>query len=64
MVGGVLRLVLTLAFLFGDVVTFIYLIVQDAPDIDRWWKWPIIIAIELFLSSIWPIYWGVLHWAG
>jgi hypothetical protein len=26
------------------------------------WNWLIAVPVNLFLGSIWPIYWGILHW--
>ena len=51
-----------IAFLFGDIATFIYLMIHDAPDFN-WWNWIIIIPIDIFLATIWPIYW-VLNFMG
>lgn len=46
---------------FASFGTFAYLTARDAPDFN-WWNWALIIPINIFLGSIWPIYWGILHW--
>jgi|TARA_B110000503_G_scaffold91149_1_gene137673 hypothetical protein len=48
-------------FVFADIATFIYLMVVDWPDVNAW-NWIIIIPVNVFLATIWPIYWGILHW--
>ena len=49
-------------FLLGDFVTFIYLCVNDWQEVDGFFNLALCFGINLFLSSIWPIYWGILHW--
>ncbi len=44
-----------------DIATFIYLIKNDMHDFN-FWNWIVIIPIDIFLSQIWPLYWGILHW--
>ncbi len=45
----------------GNIGTFVYLMFFDG-YIYNAWNWIIAIPINMFLASIWPIYWGVLHW--
>jgi len=45
------------AYLLGDIATFIYLVVTNSYS---WWNWIVLIPIDFFLASIWPIYWVVL----
>ena len=44
-----------------DAATFVYLTFFDG-YIYNAWNWVIAIPVNIFLSTIWPIYWGVLHW--
>ncbi len=47
---------------FGiDAVTFIYLTFFDGYVYNAW-NWLIAIPANIFLSTIWPIYWSILHW--
>lgn len=43
-------------------VTLVYLTFFDGFEYT-FWNWVIAIPVNIFLASIWPIYW-VLHWAG
>lgn len=47
------------AWIIIDALTFVFLMVKDWPDIS-WWNWIIIVPINIFLSTIWPIYWLIL----
>lgn len=51
--------VLLAVYLVGDIATFVYLIVSDAADFNAW-NWLIIVPVDFFLASIWPIYWAIL----
>jgi hypothetical protein len=46
---------------FGMIATFIYLTFFDG-YIYNAWNWLIAIPLNAFLSAIFPIYWGLLHW--
>lgn len=50
-----------IAYIVGDVATFIYL-TFGAGYVYNAWNWLIAIPINLFLAQIWPLYWAVLHW--
>lgn len=54
-------LILLIIFLFADLATFIFLTFFDG-YIYTWWNWIIAIPCNVFLSTIWPIYWGILRW--
>ena len=54
------RGILAIYFLV-DIATFIYLTFLD-DYVYNSWNWIIAIPINLFLATIWPVYWGVLHW--
>lgn len=41
--------------------TFTYLTFFDG-YIYNAWNWLIALPVNAFLSAIWPIYWGILHW--
>lgn len=45
----------------GGPVTFIYLTFFDG-YVYTGWNWLIAILVNIILSSIWPIYWLILHW--
>jgi hypothetical protein len=45
----------------GSVLTFVFLTFFDG-YIFTAINWLIVIPINLFLGSIWPIYWAILHW--
>ena len=45
----------------GSIATFVYLTFFDG-YIYTSWNWIIALPINAFLGSIWPIYWGILHW--
>jgi hypothetical protein len=49
------------AYVAGDFATFVYLTFFDG-YIYTAWNWLIAIPVNLFLGTIWPIYWGILHW--
>lgn len=53
--------ILLIIFLFVDLFTFIFLTFFDG-YIYNWWNWIIAIPCNAFLSTIWPIYWGILRW--
>ncbi len=48
-------------YLIGMFGTFIYLTFFDN-YIYNAWNWIIAIPVNIFLSGMWPIYWGILHW--
>jgi len=41
--------------------TFAYLTAMDAADLNAW-NWIVIIPVNIFLGTIWPLYWAILHW--
>jgi hypothetical protein len=46
---------------FGvDAATFIYLSFFDG-YVYTWWNWLIVVPINIFLGTIWPIYWLLLR---
>ena len=53
-------LVATIWFI-GGPLTFIYLTFFDNYAYTAW-NWIIVVPMNAILSSIWPIYWAVLHW--
>ncbi len=48
-------------YLSVDLATFIYLTFFDGYVYNAW-NWLIAVPVNILLSTIWPIYWGVLHW--
>ena len=48
-------------YILGDLGTFVYLTLFDG-YIYNAWNWVIAVPVNIFLSLIWPAYWGVLHW--
>lgn len=53
---------LIVLFWLVDLATFIYLCVQDWQQVDGFFNLAICFSVNAFLATIWPIYWGVLHW--
>lgn len=47
-------------YVIGDVVTFGKLTFFDCYAYT-WWNWIIAVPLNFILSSLWPIYWGVLR---
>ena len=47
-------------YISGDVATLLYLTFFDG-YVYTWWNWIIVIPINIFLATIWPIYWVVLR---
>ena len=47
-------------YITGDVATLLYLTFFDGYDYT-WWNWIIVVPINVFLATIWPIYWVVLR---
>lgn len=45
----------------GSVLTFLFLTFGTGYPYNAW-NWLIAIPVNLFLSTIWPIYWPFLHW--
>ena len=43
-------------FLFGDIATFLYLVISDW-DKFNWWNWILIIPLDLVLATLWPMLW-------
>ena len=53
-----------LAYILGNIGTTIYLFVDSFQNSDAGvlgWIF-VIIPVNIFLGSIWPIYWAILHW--
>jgi hypothetical protein len=44
----------------GAVATLIYLTWRDGISL-AWWKYPLMLALNLFLAEIWPIFWLILR---
>lgn len=47
-------------YVVGDLATFVYLTFLDGYAYN-WWNWVIVVPINFFLATIWPIYWPVLR---
>lgn len=43
----------------GLITTFIVLI-REVPSHLAFWRWILLVPIDGFLSSIWPIYWVII----
>ena len=48
-------------WLGGSAATFVFLTFLDGYVYNAW-NWLVAIPVNLFLASIWPLYWAVLHW--
>lgn len=54
------KLFVGLYFIAGPL-TFVYLMFFDGYVYNSW-NWIVAIVLNTMLSSIWPIYWAILHW--
>ncbi len=56
-----------LLYIVGNIGTFIKLTFFDG-YVYTWWNWIIVIPINEFLASMWPLYWVVIlplsRWLG
>jgi len=57
-IGYILGQIATMVYL---IATMVYLTFLDGYAYT-WWNWIIALPVNLFLSTIWPLYWAVLHW--
>ena len=48
-------------YTLGIFSTFAYLTFFDGYQYN-YWNWIIALPVNFFLSTIWPIYWVILHW--
>jgi hypothetical protein len=48
-------------YLAVDAATFVFLTFFDGYAYNSW-NWLIAVPINVFLGTIWPIYWGILRW--
>ncbi|MGU9992735.1 hypothetical protein D0839_16290 [Bordetella avium] len=55
-----MRNLFLIAFFLADAATFIFLTFFDGV-IYNWWNWLIILPLNGFLATIWPIYWAILR---
>lgn len=53
--------IFTLIYAAATLGTTLYLTFFDG-YIYTWWNWLIAVPVNIFLGTIWPIYWAVLHW--
>ena len=44
----------------ADAATFVYLTFFDG-YVYTWWNWLLVVTINIFLGTIWHIYWLVLR---
>jgi hypothetical protein len=43
-------------------LTLVYLLYEDLPETSSFFGAVIVFGCDVFLSTIWPIYWGLLRW--
>jgi hypothetical protein len=48
-------------YIGGSLATTFFLTFLDGYVYNAW-NWIIAVPINLFLGSIWPLYWGLLRW--
>ncbi len=53
--------VIVYLWMLGDALTFVFLTFFDGYAYNAW-NWLIAIPVNVFLATIWPIYWGILRW--
>jgi len=46
----------------GYIATYIYLVILDWQESPNFLAWLFCAGIDIFLATIWPIYWTLLHW--
>lgn len=51
-----------LLYAVAGAATFVYLTFFDG-YVYNFWNWLVAVPVNVFLSHIWPIYWGLLRWA-
>jgi len=57
---AVRRSVLLVAYVVGDIATFVFLMFFDGYHYT-WWNWILVVPLNLLISTFWPIYWLVLR---
>lgn len=45
----------------GDAATFVYLTFFHGYHYNAW-NWLVLVPLNAFLATIWPIYWLILRW--
>lgn len=55
-----MRDLLLVGYQIASIATFIKLMWFDGWDYN-WWNWILALAVNGFLSEIWPIYWLILR---
>jgi len=55
LIGGIAW---TLAF----PLTFGYLVIQDSHNDHSFFGWIFLIIGDALGATLWPIYWGIVHW--
>lgn len=45
-----------------DIITFFYLSYVDWHQTSNFLSFIVCLVVNGFLGTIWPIYWGFLHW--
>ena len=51
----------TIAYLFGDLATLAWLLVEDLPApgfLSGLW----VVVVDAVLAHVWPVYWLLLRW--
>jgi hypothetical protein len=48
-------------YIGGSLATTFFLTFLDGYVYNAW-NWLIAVPVNLFLGSIWPLYWGLLRW--
>lgn len=49
-------------FIVCEFATFFYLCIKDWQEVSGFFNLAFCFFINIFLSTIWPIYWAILHW--
>jgi hypothetical protein len=60
-VGDLLQRVLLIVYAIGDLATFLYLTFFDGYAYTAW-NWIIAVPVNVFLATIWPLYWSIIRW--
>ncbi|NDV19243.1 hypothetical protein GO013_07395 [Pseudodesulfovibrio sp. JC047] len=49
-------------YAIGYAITFFYLVVVDWHETSNFLSWLFCAGVDVFLATIWPVYWAILHW--
>lgn len=54
--------VLPMLYIIGNIGTWIYLMIEDWPDVHGVFSFLLMVGLNEVLASVWPVYWAILRW--